>query len=232
MTRRTITLEDPRHGTKRGYNAGCRRGFCPLPERQDCTHAQHVHLKRWRLGQIAPLVDATGTRRRVQALSALGWSQSYLGERFGVGVSAVQQWTVSSLVQAKTATSVRRLYDELSMTPGPSARARGWAAKRGWPPPLAWDDDTIDDPAARPYRPRTKSTDDQPSTAGAERLDVDEVLVLRALRGERTHGANRLERAEVLRRWTAMGRSVDELNRRQGWNVERDQRAHVDEEAA
>ena len=39
------------------------------------------------------------------------------------------------------------------MTPGPSARIRGDALRRGWHSPLLWDDD-IDDPAARPARGR------------------------------------------------------------------------------
>ena len=37
-------------------------------------------------------------------------------------------------------------YDELSMRQGPSVRNR----RLGYPPPLAWDDETIDDPRARP----------------------------------------------------------------------------------
>ena len=54
-------------------------------------------------------------------------------------------------VAVATAQLVRELYDELAMVTGPSQRARTLAAKHGWAPPLAWDDETIDDPAARPH---------------------------------------------------------------------------------
>lgn len=99
------------------------------------------------------LTDAIGTTRRLQALVAIGWSQTQLAVRIG--------WTVSNLnvlvlgrrdqVAVGTAKLVGQLYDELSMTPGPSNRARSLARTRSWAPPLAWDDDTIDDRAARPH---------------------------------------------------------------------------------
>lgn len=56
---------------------------------------------------------------------------------------------------------VCEVYDRLSMTPGPSAHTAGWAAKRGYAPPLAWDEDSIDDPAARPATDRPVATDAQ-----------------------------------------------------------------------
>ena len=44
------------------------------------------------------------------------------------------------------------------MTPtGPGAeRARSTAKRKGWAPPMAWDDDTIDDPQAKPVGLRTR----------------------------------------------------------------------------
>ena len=53
-------------------------------------------------------------------------------------------------VTAQTAAAIARAYTALSSTPGPSDTARKTAADLGWAPPLAWDDDTIDDPAAEP----------------------------------------------------------------------------------
>lgn len=43
------------------------------------------------------------------------------------------------------------------MTPGPSNRVRARAARAGWAPPLAWDDN-IDDPDAVPDLGRTVET--------------------------------------------------------------------------
>lgn len=101
-------------------------------------------------------IDATGTVRRLRALVALGWTETELARRIG--------WTVANLnllivarrpqVLVRTARLVEGLYDELSMTPGPSGRARNLAASRGWLPPLAWDDEQIDDPDHQPENVR------------------------------------------------------------------------------
>jgi hypothetical protein len=101
-------------------------------------------------------VDATGTVRRLQALTALGYTQEAILRRLGASNWLNCLWSGRRrVVNATTAQQVERLYDELCMTPAPpspgATRARNTAARRGYPPPLAWDD--IDDPAARPYSP-------------------------------------------------------------------------------
>jgi transposase len=53
--------------------------------------------------------------------------------------------------------------------------------------------------------------------------DVDEVVVLRALNGERIT-ATPAERRIVADRWRASGRSLADLDRIQGWNIFRDLR--------
>lgn len=92
-------------------------------------------------------VDGTGTRRRLQALMAIGWSGQQLADRMG--------WTNANLhkllrdtgnVSTRTAQLVAGIYDRLWDRPGSSVRARNLASRKGWAPPLAWDDDTIDDP--------------------------------------------------------------------------------------
>jgi hypothetical protein len=53
-----------------------------------------------------------------------------------------------------TADKVRALYDEVSRLPTPTGygptRVRNLAKAQGWFPPVAWDDDTIDNPATTP----------------------------------------------------------------------------------
>lgn len=95
------------------------------------------------------LVDATGTRRRLQALRAAGWSAQALAEQLDCSESMVCKRNWQPVVRAATAAQVAELFDRLQLIPGPSERARRYAARNGWPPPLAWDDD-IDDPAAQP----------------------------------------------------------------------------------
>jgi transcriptional regulator with XRE-family HTH domain len=102
--------------------------------------------------------DAAGTRRRVQALVAAGYSQAILAERLGVQRSNFRLATCDQ-VTAGTARAVRELYDELWDAPPDesnhrakisASRARNYARDRDWALPLAWDDDAIDDPAAKP----------------------------------------------------------------------------------
>jgi DNA (cytosine-5)-methyltransferase 1 len=97
------------------------------------------------------MVDVTGTRRRIRALARIGWSLHEVARRLGVPVQSLSRaHRHSGHVRLATAQKVAALYDELSMTPGPSVHARCHAERQGWPPPLAWDDDDIDNPTARP----------------------------------------------------------------------------------
>lgn len=97
-------------------------------------------------------VHAIGTARRLRALAALGWDLADLADRLGVNTRRVHhlQAMGSPTVYRTTADSVRRVYDALSMTVGPSGKTARIARRNRWPPPLAWDDDTIDNPTARP----------------------------------------------------------------------------------
>lgn len=104
-------------------------------------------------------VDATGTRRRLQALVSLGWTLEQLGKGIGASASAVYRALQSETVKAARASSVADLYERLwdkrpilvtTNDKSNATRARRLAAARGWAPPMAWDDDTIDDPNAEP----------------------------------------------------------------------------------
>ena len=95
-------------------------------------------------------IDSTGTVRRLQALVALGYPAASLGERIGVSVSNTAHTLRATQVTVRRARQVAVLYEQLSHVPGESKRARMRAQRQGWAPPLAWDEDTIDDPAASP----------------------------------------------------------------------------------
>jgi len=114
----------------------------------ECLLAVSVPL---RIAETGAKVDATGTRRRLQALQAAGYSLSALGAALGVSEQAVSLWLRRDVVEAATAAKVSALFGCWQLRPGPSARAAGYARRKGWAPPLAWDEDTIDDPAAKPY---------------------------------------------------------------------------------
>jgi transcriptional regulator with XRE-family HTH domain len=151
-------------------------------------------------GQLAPgaLMDITGTRRRAQALVACGWSQARLARELGLTAANFCGMLRRDQVTAATARAVSDLYDRLWNRPPPehdqhtrgaAARARNHAGRQGWAPPLAWDDDQIDDPHGRPaegWRRPARIT--RRSAALAE--DARELM--RAQAYSRQHAAGRL----------------------------------------
>ncbi|WP_404380403.1 hypothetical protein LL946_10525 [Knoellia locipacati] len=112
-------------------------------------------------------VPSIGAQRRVQALMALGWPKQELE---AAGIPSAQLVTrPRSRISVEGWQQVRDVYDELSMTRGPSELTRSRAIARGYPPPLAWDDDTLDDPQATPHQ----------STGTG--IEIDNVAVARAV---------------------------------------------------
>jgi hypothetical protein len=99
-------------------------------------------------------VSGIGTVRRLQALVAIGWPGAQLAAR--IGWASNNLWGLilhQQRVNLATARLVADLYEELWDQPGPSVRARSLAARNGWAPPMAWDDEDLDDPATQPQQP-------------------------------------------------------------------------------
>ncbi|HET6635108.1 MAG TPA: hypothetical protein VFH77_08765, partial [Streptomyces sp.] len=97
-------------------------------------------------------VPAVATRRRLQALYAVGHGSYLLAAAAGLsgnGVANIAEGRVSD-VTVPTRDAIAGVYRDLAGQPGPSQRARNIAARHGWAPPACWDDDTIDDPHAIP----------------------------------------------------------------------------------
>ena len=119
----------PVHGTRSAYHRRCR---CP-----DAKRAKAWYAKRWAAGALPPgWIDATGARRRVRALQAIGYSLAELAEHLGYRSEA----SFGRMFQLDRVTRTRperiaRLYERLCMTPGPSRRSVLAARRRGWPPP-------------------------------------------------------------------------------------------------
>lgn len=136
------------------------RGHDPYPRVHRGT-AEKILAVKPSLGVMAEgrCIDATGTRRRLQALVAIGWSQSRLGAAIGITPGNFHRTMRSHQVTVATAKAVRELYEREWNNPQTgddwhsktaATRARKHAKAQGWVPPLAWDDDTIDDPATVP----------------------------------------------------------------------------------
>lgn len=166
-------------------------------------------------------VDSTGAVRRIQALVALGWSQSKIAARMGILRS-----NFTDLAQGRTEITVahdkgiRALYDEWSMTLPPqekhrdkiaASRSRNYAVAHGWVPPLAWDDESIDDSAAAPY-----------VATGPAGAAVDEAAIERRMLGDKSVRLTAVDRTELVRRMLARGVTKIEIERRTGINVARE----------
>jgi hypothetical protein len=104
-------------------------------------------------------VTPTGARHRITALFALGWSPAVLAAETGVDEQAIAGRPRDLEQQGQGALDrIGAAYDRLWNTrpPGRTREERAvaemfreHAREVGWAPPMAWDDDTIDDPAVR-----------------------------------------------------------------------------------
>lgn len=212
-----IAAEDPRHASNKGYVAGCREECCRTAHadyRRDLRTRQYLHGG-------ALTVDGLGTRRRLQALVALGWSLHTVDRRLGRKVTYCHNLiSRGGDVLASTAEAIATIYDELCMTLPPTdtvhqrqivTRQKNVARRNGWAPPLAWDD--IDrDPRPVPL----------PRLVGAWEDKVDDAVVWRFVNsGERIRKLTRAEAAEAARVLIARGISTWELEHRYGLNAAR-----------
>lgn len=150
-------------------------------------------------------VDATGTRRRLQALVALGWTFGQLATELERTVSNLKRTLRTHWVTADTAVRVaavyERLWDSRPDQSSPSSRAaanaaRAHAREHGWPPPLAWND--IDTDPAPPDAGNPANLD----------IDLDEIAIERAMAGDHCVRLTAAERIEAVHRLSARGRSI------------------------
>lgn len=106
-------------------------------------------------------IDATGARRRIQALAALGWPVSHTARHaglFDVGSYALLQ---RDQIFVSTAKAIAATYDKLrtlkpekhGVTKQHAHFAKNRAARLHWQPPKYWDDPDhpIDDPDFEPW---------------------------------------------------------------------------------
>ena len=156
----------------------------------------------------AGFVPKIGAVRRIRALQAIGHCARDIAEATTLTerevylvVNQAGRWITQARWEA-----VAQAYDRLSMTPGHSVKARSIAAAAGYPPPLAWDDDAIDDVHATPAGVSGVDVDN----------DVDEVAVQAVMSGRRPVGLREDERVEALRRLVEHGWSDEQIAERLG----------------
>jgi len=169
-----MTPDDPRHGTTRGYHAGCRDSCCRA--------AIAAYEKRGRTNRhrgVTRAVPAIGAQRRIQALMALGWTSADIAAAAGwrdrnrvLCILNGQKGKPTTWVQRGTHDTICDVFRRLAMRipehAPHRARTRTMARRKGYAPPLAWDN--IDNPREKPkaeYKPREAT-----STRAAELLHL------------------------------------------------------------
>lgn len=192
-----------------------------------------TYRKRRYLNRGPLMVPAIGVIRRLRALQALGWTQVQLAEHTSVSAARIGHLSqgfrtgrrhggkaVTTHVRQETHEAVDELFRKLCMTlpPDPDGwvaqRQRDLARRKGWAPPLAWDD--IDDPDEH----RRADRHDGVRRPPRRHADVDMAIVFRVLNGENLW-TTRAEKDEIMRRWVQAGKSARELCGRLGWKESR-----------
>lgn len=134
------------------------------------------------------LIDATGSRRRLQALVVAGWSQRSLAPRLGMTERHISHLMRRRYMQLRTADSITALYSELrdadplehGVTPLGYRRAVLKGNANGWLPAAAWDTD-IDDPDTTPYDQETPGAREAKTALAAARAEDIEFLAKRGV---------------------------------------------------
>lgn len=108
--------------------------------------------------------DATGTRRRIQALHHNGYDNHRIAEAIGRPAGTVKTWLHNNRgISARNAEAVTDLYQCWSGIPAETNgssqdaadAARALARRRRWYPAACWAGEDMDDPAAAPVSART-----------------------------------------------------------------------------
>lgn len=147
-------------------------------------------------------MDATGTRRRIQALHAAGRPLARIARDFHWHETWLHEVLRAATVTVRTAAHVAARYEQLKDEPVEAAgirpqdirNARERAAAFGWHRPDVWDWD-IDDPSADPAAP-------DPEVAAPSVLDL-----------------SRAEQLDVVKAMSLAGRSLQECAERIGKDV-------------
>ena len=105
-----------------------------------------IYLRTGKKGYVPDV----GAVRRIQALITMGWRYKDLNERCGIRTEKIGLG--AGWIFREHHEKIVRLYDELWDKRGPATQGNiTKALNKGWHVPMAWDDDTIDDPAAEPF---------------------------------------------------------------------------------
>lgn len=183
------------HGTASAYKQdGCRCRPCTTAS----VDSDRLRRKQIAYGRWECWVDSTGTVRRLQALTAAGWSSSELGEQLGIAPWSVNKLRLMATNQGRVTRTTRDrvtyIYDRLwhtTPTGRYQARSERHAARMGWAAPWQWEGLDIDNPDTQPAPPAVEG--------------LDEIAVERIMAGTLASQPRSREREEAIRRLFDLG---------------------------
>ncbi|MDG9701716.1 hypothetical protein [Streptomyces sp. DH37] len=154
-------------------------------------------------------IDATGTRRRLQALMAIGHTLTAIAADAGTESTTLNDIVNGhqSSVRGITRDRIAATYRRISQTPGSYTPNRRRAAAQGWPDPTWWEDyGHIDDPAFDPAAVETSA-----ASSRRDPLVADEIRHLASFGIAPGEIARRVGRSEnyvkqIVNGWTAHAR--------------------------
>lgn len=130
------------------------RGRPPASLVERPTYEKFMALRLEDCLAVPTLVDSIGVVRRIHALQFLGYGPNDIAEGVGVSVSMIYQYLRAQQCLSTTVSAVHDAYVQMRNGHGQSAHSYWKARREGWPPPGAWDDETIDLYLAEPHETR------------------------------------------------------------------------------
>lgn len=163
-------------------------------------------------------IGAAIPRRMLRALARIGWACEALTAQLrarGHSIGAVTLHCIRSGRTARVhtwlANAITDLYLELELQPRNSRQTVDFAIAANWPGPLAWDEDTLYDPTARPQGTNLKKAC----------AVIDDAAIERVIAGDRSVKLYKGETEEVVRRLLAAGVTTHAINANYGIKAER-----------
>lgn len=96
------------------------------------------------------VVPAIGIHRRVHALNRLGHTASEIAAYLGISHSQVYTWMIQSVANKSSVAAIHRAYEHLASVQGSNEWVRWRAIRNEYAPPMAWEDDQLDELEGEP----------------------------------------------------------------------------------
>jgi hypothetical protein len=147
-------------------------------------------------------IPTVGIRRRLEALATLGWSAKDVARVAGLYKDTPNRAARTGQCTPGTYRAICDAYNKLWDKSAPTdtraqrvvvARLKAHARRQGWVPPMAWDEDALDNPDARP------DTGAPPDTA--EQRQLERLALWRKGLTDREIAAATGRHHDAIRRW-------------------------------